>query len=129
MRKRPHGCCCGYTRPKGTNNARKVIEVFEILRERYPELYIPFDKIRVVGTAYRDIEEFERATLVYQSTIASSFANDSNISAVLQDEGQFTRSIAFMENLWREYPDTASAVSAHFALSQALYAKAFRARY
>ena len=109
---------------KAHYNARKVIEVFEILRERYPELYIPFDKIRVVGAAYRDIEEFERATLVYQSTISSSFANDSNISAVLQDEGQFMRSIAFMENLWREYPDTASAVSAHFALSQALYAKA-----
>ena len=109
---------------KAHYNARKVIEVFEILRERYPELYIPFDKIRVVGTAYRDIEEFERATLVYQSTIASSFANDSNISAVLQDEGQFTRSIAFMENLWREYPDTASCISAHFALSQAIYAKA-----
>ena len=109
---------------KAHYNARKVIEVFEILRERYPELYIPFDKIRVVGVAYRDIEEFERATLVYQSTISSSFANDSNISAVLQDEGQFMRSIAFMENLWREYPDTASAVSAHFALSQALYAKA-----
>ena len=109
---------------KAHYNARKVIEVFEILRERYPELYIPFDKIRVVGGAYRDIEEFERATLVYQSTISSSFANDSNISAVLQDEGQFMRSIAFMENLWREYPDTASAVSAHFALSQALYAKA-----
>ena len=109
---------------KALYDARKVIEVFEILRERYPELYIPFDKIRVVGVAYRDIEEFERATLVYQSTIVSSFANDSNISAVLQDEGQFIRSIAFMENLWREYPDTASAVSAHFALSQALYAKA-----
>ena len=109
---------------KALYDARKVIEVFEILRERYPELYIPFDKIRVVGAAYRDIEEFERATLVYQSTIVSSFANDSNISAVLQDEGQFMRSIAFMENLWREYPDTASAVSAHFALSQALYAKA-----
>ena len=29
--------------------------MFELSRERYPELYIPFDKIRAVSTAYRDI--------------------------------------------------------------------------
>jgi tetratricopeptide (TPR) repeat protein len=110
-----------YTIPDNYD-ARKVVATFELLRERYLELYIPFDKIRVVGTAYRDIEEFERATLVHQSTIASSFANDSNVSAVLQDEGQFLHSIDFMENLWQQYPDTASVISSYFALSQALYA-------
>ena len=103
-------------------NARKVIEAFEILRERYPELYIPFDKMRVVGTAYRDIEEFERASLVYRATVDASFTNDSRVSAVLQDEGQFLRSINFVENLWYEYPDTSPVISAYFALAQSLYA-------
>ena len=103
-------------------NARKVVEAFEILRERYPELYIPFDKMRVVGTAYRDIEEFERASLVYRATVDASFTNDSRVSAVLQDEGQFLRSINFVENLWYEYPDTSPVISAYFALAQSLYA-------
>ena len=108
---------------KAHYNARKVVETFELSRERYPELYIPFDKIRVVSAAYRDIGEFERATFVHRSTIESSFLNDANVSATLQDEGKFLRSIGFMEELWREYPDTAAAIPAYFALSQALYTR------
>ena len=104
-------------------NARKVVETFELSRERYAELYIPFDKIRAVGRAYRDIGEFERATFVHRSTIESSFVNDANVSATLQDEGKFLRSLGFMEELWREYPDTAATIPAYFALSQALYAR------
>jgi hypothetical protein len=104
-------------------NARKVVDFFEILRERFPELYIPFNKILVVGKAYREIGEFERAYLVYKATIDASFVNDSNVSAVLQDEGQFFNSLDFQENLWREYPDTPQVVSSYFALSQALYSK------
>ena len=104
-------------------DARKVVEYFEILRERFPELYIPFDKILVVGHAYRDIGEFERAYLVYKATIDASFVNDSNVSAVLQDEGQFLGSIDFQKNLWLQYPDTPQITSAYFALSQALYSK------
>jgi len=104
--------------------AKKVIEYFEILRERFPELYIPFDKILIVGKAYREIGEFERAYLVYKATIDASFINDSNVSAVLQDEGQFFNSLDFQENLWREYPDMPQVTSSYFALSQALYSKA-----
>ena len=108
---------------KAHYNARKVVETFELSRERYPELYIPFDKIRAVSTAYRDIGEFERTTFVHRSTIESSFVNDANVSATLQDEGKFLRSLGFMEELWREYPDTAATIPAYFALSQALYAR------
>ena len=42
-------------------DARKIVEMFEILRERYPTLEIPFDRILVVGKAYQDIGENERA--------------------------------------------------------------------
>ena len=108
---------------KAHYNARKVVETFELSRERYPELYIPFDKIRAVSTAYRDIGEFERAMFVHRSTIESSFVNDSNLSATLQDEGKFLRSLGFMEELWHEYPDTAVTIPAYFALSQAFYAR------
>ena len=39
-------------------NAKRIVEVFEILRERHPELVIPFEKILVVGRAYRESVEF-----------------------------------------------------------------------
>ena len=104
-------------------NAKKVVEYFEILKERFPELYIPFNRIITVGKAYREIGEYERAYLVYKATIDASFINDSNVSAVLQDEGQFLNSIDFQENIWREYPDTPQVVSSYFAISQALYSK------
>ena len=109
---------------EGYYDARKIVEYFEILRERFPELYIPFDKILVVGRAYREMGEFERAYLVYKATIDASFVNDSNVSAVLQDEGQFLSSIDFQKRLWLQYPDTPQVTSSYFALSQALYAKA-----
>ncbi len=115
-----------YTSPK-FYDARKIVDRFEVLRERYPQLEIPFDKILVVGRAYGDIGEFERSWLVYRAAIASSFNNDSAISAVLEDEGRFLGSIDFQERIWLEYPDTAEVLSSYFALSQVLYQKAPKA--
>jgi tetratricopeptide (TPR) repeat protein len=112
-----------YTTPK-FYDARKIVELFEGLRERYPKLEIPFDRILTVGRAYKDIGEFERSWLVYRAAIGASFANDSSISAILEDEGRFLGSIAFQERIWREYPDTAEVVSSYFAISQFLYRKA-----
>lgn len=104
--------------------APRIVELFEVLRERYPELEIPFDKILVVGEAYRDIGEFERSWLIFRATIGASFISDSNVSAVLEDEGRFLHSVDYQEELWREYPDNSNVVSAYFALTQALYNKA-----
>jgi len=115
-----------YTSP-GFYDAHSIVEVFEVLRERYPALEIPFDKILVVGRAYRDIGEYERAFLVFRATIDASFVSDAGVSAVLEDEGQFLGSVDYQEDLWREYPDTAEVVTAYFALSQALYRMAPKA--
>lgn len=105
-------------------NAQKIVDMFEVLRERYPQLEIPYDKILIVGKAYADIKEFERSWLVYRAAIAASFNNDSSISAVLEDEGRFLGSIDYLERIWREYPDAADVVSSYFGLSQLLYEKA-----
>ena len=115
-----------HTSPK-FYDAHKIVELFEVLRERYPQLEIPYDKILVVGKAYTGIGEFERSWLVYRAAIAASFNNDSAISAVLEDEGRFLGSIDFQERIWREYPDTAEVITSYFALSQLLYQKAPKA--
>ena len=105
-------------------DAERVVEMFEILRERHLDLTIPFDKILAVGKAYRIMEEFERAWLVFRATIGSSFINDASLSATLEDQGQFLGSLEYMDKVWREYPDTSEVVSAYFAISQQLYQKA-----
>ncbi len=109
-------------------NAKRIVEVFEILRERHPELVIPFEKILVVGRAYREIVEFERAWLVFRAAIHSSFLNDSRISAVLEDQGQYLGSVRYQEDLWFEYPDSADVLASVFALSQSLFQKAPEAK-
>jgi hypothetical protein len=115
-----------HTEPERFDAAR-VVDTFEVLSERHPQLTIPFDKILVVGQAYRYIGETERAWLVYRATMDASFLNDSAVAAVLQDHGQLLGSIDFQEALWWEYPDTAAVASSWFALSQMLYENAGRA--
>jgi tetratricopeptide (TPR) repeat protein len=105
-------------------DAGRVIEAFELLTIRHPELTIPFDRILAVGRAYRELGEFERAWAVFRATIDSSFLLDSNVSALLQDEEQLLGSIDYQESLWWEYPDTAEVESSYFALSQLLYEQA-----
>ena len=109
-------------------DAARVVQMFEILRERHPELVIPFDKTLTVGRAYREIDEFERAWLVFQAAIESSFLNDSKLSAVLEDQGQYLGSVRYQEDLWLEYPDSADVTTAFFALSQSLFQKAPEAK-
>ena len=109
-------------------DAERVVQMFEILRQRHPELVIPFDKTLVVGRAYREIGEFERAWLVFQAAIESSFLNDARLSAVLEDQGQYLGSVRYQEELWYEYPDSANVITAYFALSQSLFQKAPEAK-
>ncbi len=108
-------------------NAERVVEMFEILRERHPDLTIPFEKILAVGKAYRVIGEHERAWLVFRATIDSSFIKDASLSATLEDQGQFLGSLEYMDKIWRDYPNTPAVVSAYFAISQQLYEKAPKA--
>jgi tetratricopeptide (TPR) repeat protein len=108
-------------------NAERVVEMFEVLRERHPDLTIPFEKILAVGKAYRVMGEHERAWLVFRATVDSSFINDASLSATLEDQGQFLGSLEYMDRIWRDYPDTSAVVSAYFAISQQLYEKAPKA--
>ncbi len=105
-------------------DSKEIVKYFEVLKEKYPELFIPFDKILAVGRAYRDIEEYERAYLVFKATADAGFVKDANVAGTLQSEGKFLLSVDYMTSLWLEYPDTPSTESTYFALSQAIYAKA-----
>ena len=106
---------------------RKVVQDFEILREKGPELIIPFDEVQVVGRAYRDIGEFERAYLVFRAIVEASYLEDAQVGETLRQRGKTLDATAYLLDLWRESPNTASIESDFFGLSQILAGAATRA--
>jgi len=106
---------------------RKVVQDFEILREKGPELVIPFEEILAVGRAYRDIAEPERAYLVFRAIAEASTIEDARVGEALRQSGKTLESVAYLIDLWRESPNTATIESDFFGLSQALASAAGRA--
>ena len=106
---------------------RKVVQYFEVVKEKAPELVIAFDKLLAIGRAYRAIGEFERAYLVWRGVIEASYLEDARIGEVLRQHGKTLEGIAYLLDLWRVYPGSASIESDFFGLSQILAQHADRA--
>ena len=104
-----------------TPDAQLLADSFEVLTERAPELIIPFDKIIKVGNAYQAIKEHERSTDVYTATLEANFISGSYISAVLEDQGKFSLSLDYQDNLWLQHPDLGEVSTSRFELGQQLY--------
>ena len=100
-----------------TYQPRKIVEDFETIREKSPELVIPFETLLVIGRAYADIGEHERAYLGWRALAEASYLEDSRVAAVLRDRGKPLEAVSFLLSLWRECPDEASIESDFFALS------------
>ena len=83
---------------------RKVVQDFEVLREKGPELVIPFDEVQVVGRAYRDIGESERAYLVFRAIVEASYLEDAEVGEALRQRGRTLDATAYLIDLWRESP-------------------------
>ncbi len=109
------------------DNPRKVVQYFEVVKEKAPDLVITFDDLLVIGRAYRDIHEFERAYLVWRGVVEASYLEDARVGEVLRQRGKALEGIAYLLDLWREYPDTASIESDFFAISQVLARQAGQA--
>jgi tetratricopeptide (TPR) repeat protein len=104
-------------------DSKQVVELFETLSERHPDLVIPFDRILKVAEAYRQIGEFERSWLVHRATMESAFVRDAGVSAALESGGDFPGSVEHQLALWREYPDAPDISLAFFRLAQSLEEK------
>jgi uncharacterized protein YfaS (alpha-2-macroglobulin family)/tetratricopeptide (TPR) repeat protein len=99
---------------------RKVVQYFEVVKEKAPELVLTFDKLLAIGKAYRAIGEFERAFLVWRGVIEASYLEDARIGEVLRQRGRTLEGIAYLLDLWRTYPNSAAIEGDFFALSQVL---------
>ncbi len=99
---------------------RKIVQYFEVVKEKAPELVLTFDKLLAIGKAYRAIGEFERAYIVWRGVIEASYLEDARIGEVLRQRGKTLEGIAYLLDLWRAYPNTASIEGDFFGLSQVL---------
>ncbi|MEX2141126.1 MAG: MG2 domain-containing protein [Pirellulales bacterium] len=107
-----------------TGPAGEVVRYFEIIKEKWPDLEIPYEKIMKVAAAYHDIGEYERSYLVYRATVESSFINENGVAGFLEAQGEFLRSVEVMNRLLAEYPPEPYVAATTYALAQRVYAKA-----
>lgn len=106
------------------NSSKDIVKYFEILKERYPSLFIDFGRIIRIGSAYGDIKEFERGLQVFRATIEANFLKEANVSGTLNEQGELVSSIEFMLKLLQNYPDIPAIQTARYSLSQFVYESA-----
>ncbi|MGH7140259.1 MAG: tetratricopeptide repeat protein [Pirellulales bacterium] len=102
----------------------EIVRWFEVIKEKWPDVELPFEKIVRVGAAYDKIGEYERSFLVFRATIEASFSRESNVAGFLEGQGEFLRSVSVMGRLLAEYPPEPYAAAAQYALAQRVYAYA-----
>ena len=104
-------------------DSKAVVDYFEILKERYPELVIPFEKIIAVGRAYRERGEHERAVAVFRAIAGGYYFQEGQVGGVLETAGDFLAATAFVERLLGEYPDLPVVQNGLYSLAQQIYGK------
>lgn len=102
----------------------EVVQYFEILKVKWPDFEIPFEKILKIAACYERMGEYERSFLIFRATLESRFVADSNVAGFLDDQKEFLRSLEVMNRLLAEYPPEPYTAAARYALAQRIYAKA-----
>ena len=106
---------------------RQIVRYFEVIRDKAPELVLGFDKLQVIGRAYRDLGELERAWIVWRGLIEASSLEDARVGELLRQQGKTLESVAYLLRLWRDYPNTPAIESDFFGLSQVVFVVASKA--
>jgi hypothetical protein len=105
-------------------DAAGVVKYFEIVKEKYPELTVPFEKVLQVGEAYRKLEEFERALLVFRAALEETFGKDLKVAGTLEEQGEFLGATRTLGSLWIEFPDLPIVVQSYLTLADQYFRKA-----
>ena len=106
-----------------TGPDREVVRFFEIIKEKWPDLELTFDKIIKVGAAYDALGEYERAYLVFRATVENSFLRESAVPAFLEAQGEFLRSVDVMRKVLADYPPESYVAAATYSLAQRVFSK------
>ena len=103
---------------------KQVIRMFEILKERDPEMTIPLEDAATVSAAYAGIGEHERAYQILAGILEARFLQESAVSGAYQDEKRIKDSVRFMEKLFLQYPDQSTQRVTYYSLAHQLYSRA-----
>ncbi|HEV3005705.1 MAG TPA: outer membrane protein assembly factor BamD, partial [Pirellulales bacterium] len=98
-----------------------IVRYFELIKEKWPDVELSFEKIMRVGAAYEKMGEYERSYLVFRATVESSFSRETGVAGFLEAQGEFLRSVEVMGRLQAEYPPEPYAAAAQYALAQRVY--------
>jgi tetratricopeptide (TPR) repeat protein len=109
-------------------NARDIVRYFEILKEKNPQLYVPFHQVLVVGAAYRELGEHERALTIFRATLEETFGKELRVVDALESEQEFAAAVDVLARTCREYPDAPTVVASSLTLSDKLLKLAQRAK-
>ncbi len=102
-------------------NNRDVVKYFEILKERYPELTIPFKEVIKIAESYSSIGEFERAIQVINGTMRSYFIQEVAISGTLSGMKRVKEAYQVMNQLLMDYPDYPVVLKTYYTFGQDIY--------
>ncbi|MFM1802843.1 MAG: hypothetical protein RJA81_2195, partial [Planctomycetota bacterium] len=97
---------------------RKIVQDFEILKQKAPDLVIPIDKIRTVGDSYAAIGESERAWLVWKAVLEAGYLDETRLGQTLRQTNRPLEAAAYLLKVWQAYPGSASQQSDFFGLSR-----------
>jgi uncharacterized protein YfaS (alpha-2-macroglobulin family)/TolA-binding protein len=97
-----------------------TVRYFETLRERQPDLVIPFVEIVQTAKAYDGIGEHERAIQVLRATAEASFRRETGVAGTLVEENEHRASYEYLAERAQEYPDLANVQSALYTLAQSI---------
>jgi TolA-binding protein len=101
-----------------------VVRYFEIIKERWPDQEIPFEKGLKIAAAYHEMGEYERSYLGFRAIVEGNFMRESSVAGFLESQGEFTRTVDVMQRMLREYPPEPYVASATYGLAQRVSAKA-----
>ena len=104
--------------------SRSIVSFFEVLKEKDPDLYVPFDQVLAVGRAYRELEEWERALHIFRATVEETFGKDLGLAWALEEQGEFQGAMGVLERLWQEFPDLPVVVESSLTVADKLLTKA-----
>jgi TolA-binding protein len=110
------------------DDATNTVRFFEVLRERYPSLVIPFKEIVQTARAYGQMGEREREVQVLRTTAEASFGREALVAGVLAEEGEHRASYSYLAARAQEYPDLANVESSLYALAQTISQRAEQMR-
>ena len=106
---------------------REIVRDFELVKEKAPDLVLNYDQLRAIASGYQEINEYERAMIMWRGMIEASFLEDARVGELLRQRGRPLEAIGHLIELWRAYPESPALESDFLGLSQVVIETASRA--